>query len=178
MNRRTLLAGLAAGLPAARDAAAQERPAPRPAASLPALPPPAPPPPPQLTPEAAAPTALGPLPGGLETLPEGAGWRVLFAGEGRTVEDPAVLAALRLIAQRLAAEPRGRVTLVAQAGAPANDVSLARRLSLVRALEVKNALTGGGLDETRIDVRPLGRTPAGLDAVDIVPPDAPRPPAR
>ena len=62
----------------------------------------------------------------------------------------------------------------AQASGPEADVSAARRLSLGRALAVKAALASGGLAPTRIDLRPLGRTPEAVDAADILPPAARR----
>lgn len=148
---------------------------------VPAPPADAPPPPAQLpeaTPTGPAQPPLPPLalPAGIDALPAG-GWRVRFAAEGRSVEDPPVLATLAEIGRRMAAGPRGRVGLVAEASGPANDVSAARRVSLARALAVKRALAAGGLAENRIDVRPLGRTAAGQDAVDILPApaNAPRP---
>ncbi len=123
------------------------------------------------TPAAEAPPA--PLPAGLEMLPE-IGWRVRFANESREVNSPAVRAALAEIGRHLAAQPQGRVRLLAQASGPVGDVSTARRLTLARALAVKQALVAGGLAETRIDVRPLGHAPQAEDLVDILPPDAPR----
>jgi hypothetical protein len=43
-----------------------------------------------------------------------------------------------------------------------------------RALAVKAALAEGGLPPTRIDLRPQGRTEEAADAVDVLPPEAPR----
>jgi hypothetical protein len=40
---------------------------------------------------------------------------------------------------------------------------------------VREALVLGGLPETRVDVRPLGRTEARRDVVDILPPGVARP---
>ncbi len=101
------------------------------------------------------------------------GWRILLlpdatdmpAGFRRTIAD---------IAQRLHTTSTGRVTIIAQAPAPALEASFARRLSLQRGLSVKNALTAGGLPATRIDIRPMGRQPSGTDSVDIMPPGAAR----
>ncbi len=72
------------------------------------------------------------------------------------------------------AGPDGRVTLTGQASGPATDASIARRLSLARALAVKQALVAGGLAPTRIDIRPMGRTADAVDAVDIQPPETER----
>ena len=74
----------------------------------------------------------------------------------------------------LLAARAGRVTVEAQASGPEADVSAARRLTLGRALAVKAALADGGLAPTRIDLRPLGRTPEAVDAADILPPPARR----
>jgi hypothetical protein len=112
-----------------------------------------------------APLALPPV--GVDTLP-GGGWRI--AGRGLL----ASLAALgRALAEALP-EGRGRITLVAEVAAPADDPSSARRESLARALAVRGALESGGLPVTRIDIRPLGRTEAARDVVDILPPGATR----
>jgi|GEM_PF-3533074 len=112
------------------------------------------------------------LPTGMSPLPQGA-WRVQFRAGDATL--PAGAAeALREIGRRLAATPAGfgRITVEGQASGPANDASVARRVSLARATAVRGALVAGGLEETRVDLRPLGRTPAGLDCADVVPPAA------
>ena len=183
MPPRPFLVLVALGLAAAAPALAQNA-ARRPAAAeapLPPLPAPAPPSPVQL----AAPTPNGPaqppepplaLPQGMEALPQG-GWRVRFAGESPELANAAVQATLAELGRRLGARPRGRVNLVAQASGPVTDVSAARRVTLARALAVKQALAAGGLAETRIDVRALGRIAEAEDAVDILPAEAqpPRP---
>jgi hypothetical protein len=114
------------------------------------------------------------LPAGMAPLPGGA-WRLSFrAGESRL---PAGVApTLAEIGRRLAASPagHGRVTVEAHASGPVNDASAARRIALARAQAVRAALVEGGLDETRVDLRALGRTPAALDAADILPPGAMR----
>lgn len=173
MTLRPALLPLLAACLLAMPALAQDRGRAGGAPPIPAL---APPPPAQLDASAARPPAI-PLPPGIEPLPDDGGWRVLFTAEGRTVEEPARLAALAEIGRRAAAQPRGRVTLLSQVSTGVRDVSLARRQALARALAVKNALVAGGLPETRIDVRPLGRIATGIDAVDIIPPDANRTPA-
>jgi len=80
---------------------------------------------------------------------------------------------LRQIARRLALTT-GRVTIIAQAPAPALEPSFARRLSLERGLAMKAILVAGGLEAARIDIRPMGRQPNGVDVVDILPPGAAR----
>jgi outer membrane protein OmpA-like peptidoglycan-associated protein len=131
-----------------RPAAAQQPPAPRP-----------PLPQPQLAP-------------GLQALP-GGGWRLTFArDEDRATPEQRLT--LMEIGNILAATTTGRVTLWAEA-ANGEDVSELRRLALRRALAVRDAMALGGLPETRVDLRPLGRTAAARDVVDIMPPAVTRP---
>lgn len=165
MRRRALIAGLLLPALAAR---AQDVPD---ASSLPD-PAPAPPAPAQLAPMGApmVPPPPPPAPAGLPPeMQARADGVVRIAWRGQAL-DPAVEAALRVLGARFAALPAGRITVEAQVPGPTNDVSLARRASLAHAQAVKAALVAGGLDATRIDLRPLGRLPAGLDAVDVVPP--------
>lgn len=164
MRRRALLAGLLSGAPP--GARAQEAPV-----ELLPDPAPSPPAPPRLAPEGAAmapalPAPGPPLPAGMTALPEG-GVRLRLAGERL---EPAMEEALRGLGGQLAALPAGRITVEAQVAGPANDVSIARRASLARAQAVKAALVAGGLDATRIDLRPLGRLAGALDVVDVLPP--------
>ncbi|WP_380066213.1 hypothetical protein [Dankookia sp. GCM10030260] len=122
----------------------------------------------QPVPAAAMPRPFA-LPPGMEARPDGA-WRLRFA-QGAEAAPPAADAALAELGRRLAAGPDGRVVVLAQASGPA-DVSTARRVSLARGLAVKEALVAGGLPPTRVDIRPLGRTPEAADAVDVQPPPA------
>ncbi|MBV1799381.1 OmpA family protein [Siccirubricoccus sp. G192] len=147
------------------------------AESIPGLPAEAPPEPARLPPTArpmAPPPPEAPLvlPAGMEALPQGS-WRIRFAA-GAERPPEAASTTLANLGRRLAAQPEGRVTLQAQASGPAADASAARRLSLARALAVKQALAEGGLPPTRIDLRPLGRTEEAVDAVDVLPPGAER----
>jgi hypothetical protein len=153
--------------------------APEPAAAeiaIPGLPSPpaaAPPPPPNL-PQRPAPAAARPRPPviapppGLEALPNG-GLRI----QGVAL-DAATRTALADYGRRLAALPTGRVTVLAEVSGPAEDAHIARRISLARAQAAKAALVEGGLDETRIDLRPLGRTASGTDRLDVLPPGVDR----
>lgn len=117
-----------------------------------------------------------PLPGQLAALPNG-GLRVLF-GAGEAALPAGTAPILAEIGRQLAARPAGfgRITVEGQASGPAEDASAARRLSLARAQAVRGALVAGGLDQTRVDVRALGRTAATLDAADVLPPETPRTP--
>lgn len=114
------------------------------------------------------------LPAGMSPLPAGA-YRVAFR-PGETSLPAGSAPTLAEIGRRLAAIPAGtgRVTIDGQASGPSNDPSTARRLALARAQAVRAALVAGGLDETRVDVRALGRTQAALDAADILPPGVQR----
>jgi hypothetical protein len=113
-------------------------------------------------------------PAGLVALPRG-GWRVAFPPGGSTLPEGAA-AALAELARRFARAEAGggRITVEALASGPENDPSVTRRLSLARAQAVRAALAEAGLATTRVDLRPLGRTAAALDAADILPPEAPR----
>lgn len=162
MMRRAVLFGLL--LPLALPAWAQD------ASDLPD-PAPAPPAPAALAPTG-APLAPQPvpapqgLPPGMTALADG----VLRLALRSDRIEPAMAEALRVLGARFAALPAGRITVEAQVAGPANDASQARRASLARAQAVKAALVAGGLDATRIDLRPLGRLPAGVDAVDVLAP--------
>jgi outer membrane protein OmpA-like peptidoglycan-associated protein len=115
------------------------------------------------------------LPSGMAPLTDGA-YRLSFR-VGETALPTNTAATLSEIGRRLAAATppgTGRITVEGHASGPANDVSAARRLSLARATAVRDALVAGGLDETRVDVRALGRTPLALDAADILPPGVTR----
>ncbi|MEN0076915.1 MAG: hypothetical protein AAGC69_21200 [Paracraurococcus sp.] len=166
-----LLPAAVGAQPARSPAAAEESP--------PADPAPAPPHPADLSHGPARGKATGPSPAvlaiptptGLEALPAG-GWRLSFPA-GTEAPPPSAEASLARLGRGLAAVPEGRVTLLAQASGPVKDVSAARRISLARGLAVKEALVSGGLAATRIDVRPMGRTPEAADAVDVQPPGVP-----
>jgi hypothetical protein len=122
-------------------------------------------------------TAPAPLPqpelaAGFQPLP-GGGWRLSFSREEERAS-PEQRLTLMEIGNILAAGTTGRITLWAEV-ANGEDVSEVRRLALRRALAVRDALVLGGLPETRVDLRPLGRTEARRDVVDILPPNVTRP---
>ncbi|MXP63457.1 hypothetical protein E0493_08855 [Roseomonas sp. M0104] len=110
------------------------------------------------------------LPRGIEAMP-GGGWR-LTGSLARGTLDGAPHSTLAEIAHWLSSRTTGRVTLVAQVANPENDVSLARRDSLAHALAIRHVLEQAGLDGTRIDIRPLGRTAEARDAIELLPPPA------
>lgn len=127
---------------------------------------------------AVPPVELPPLPDirlapGMEALPGGA-WRIAFrpAEEAPSAAQTEALGRLGAILQ---AGSLGRITLNAEAST-GEDISTQRRLSLARARAVKAALVAGGLDETRVDIRALGRTATPRDVVDVLSPTAPRAP--
>lgn len=127
---------------------------------------------------ATPPVALPPLPPiplapGITEMPPGA-WRITFPPES-DAPDAAQREALLRLGAALQAGTIGRITLNSEASA-GEDVSTHRRLSLARARAVKRALVAGGLDETRVDIRALGRTAQRRDAVDVLSPTAPRAP--
>jgi len=113
-----------------------------------------------------------PLTRGISALEPGA-WRVEFAPGVQVLEAPSRIV-LGRIGAALSRGSVGRVTLIAEAG-EGNDLSTTRRLSLARARAVKDALVAGGLAETRIDIRALGRTQANRDAVDVLGPTVAKP---
>ena len=130
----------------------------------------APPAPAVLSPEA-RPGSAEPGAAAFEAMAEGR-WRIRFA-TGREDLSEAAAGRVEELGRRIAGTAKsGRVTVEAQSSGPEADVSAARRLSLGRALAVKAALASGGLAPTRIDLRPLGRTPEAVDAADILPPVA------
>ncbi|PHK96449.1 hypothetical protein CR162_03740 [Pseudoroseomonas rhizosphaerae] len=141
---------------------------------LPAAPPESAPLPPDLSrpprPAESLPQPAIALPRGMEALP-GGGWR-LHGEAARGRPDAAGRAALAEIGRWLASRTEGRVTLLAQVAGPAEDASVARRDSLANGLALRQLLEAAGLDGTRIDVRPLGRTEEARDGIVLLPPGA------
>ncbi|WP_207476769.1 OmpA family protein [Arenibaculum pallidiluteum] len=123
-------------------------------------------------PSAARPTAAPPPdrgPGRPVAIPPGREFRLLFQGGSEALE-PADHELLTGLAARLAAEPDARLRLTAYAGAARPEDRDARRLSLSRAVAVRDYLMSQGIRGTRIDVRAMGaRTEGGPpDRVDLV----------
>ncbi|MEM7122846.1 MAG: OmpA family protein [Pseudomonadota bacterium] len=79
-------------------------------------------------------------------------------------------AALTALAGDLASDENQRIQLRAYASAEDGTSSMARRLALSRALEVRKFLIDNGVRSTRIDVRALGDNAESgpLDRIDIV----------
>lgn len=79
-------------------------------------------------------------------------------------------AALTALAGDLASDENQRIQLRAYASAQDGTSSMARRLALSRALEVRKFLIDNGVRSTRIDVRALGDNAESgpLDRIDIV----------
>ncbi|MBO1074732.1 hypothetical protein [Roseomonas marmotae] len=178
LRRRVLLAlplGLLLAAPALAQVGAPTGLRRQPEAPAPSDPAPAAPAPPDLNqpPRPAAPPqqlSMVNLPPSMRSLPDG-GWRIEgMAANGKL--DPATTNTLAEIGRRLAAETVGRVVVVAQVVGPAEDISVARRASLASAQAIRRALEAGGLPGTRIDLRPLGRTAAAEDAIELLPPGA------
>ncbi len=142
----------------------------------PAAPPPlmplAPPGPPVIPPPLAVPTRPAPPPPVIEILagaPGGAartgdGWRVTF-GAGLSALSPATVQVLRDVARGLPAQASIAISAFAP-GSP-EDPSVARRLSLARALATRGVLIAEGIASPRIIVRALGASPPIADG----PPD-------
>jgi outer membrane protein OmpA-like peptidoglycan-associated protein len=114
-------------------------------------------PPPPATVAADAPGAATPIQGGLQ---------VTF-GPGRAELNPKTYAALQ--SMLTAAKPDSDFSVRAYAAGDPNDPSVARRLSLSRALAVRSVLIHGGVASPRITVLALGAAPPGAapDRVDI-----------
>ena len=107
------------------------------------------------------------------TAPEPGTWRVEFPAGGEVLEAPQRIV-LGRIGAVLNTGSEGRVTLISEVS-QGDDLSTTRRLSLARARLVKAALVAGGLPETRIDIRSMGRTAANRDAVDVLAPTTAKP---
>lgn len=71
------------------------------------------------------------------------------------------------LASRLDSNRGSRVELLAYASG-SNEESRARRLSLDRALVVRDYLTARGVSRSRVILRPLGNHPPEADRVDVV----------
>jgi outer membrane protein OmpA-like peptidoglycan-associated protein len=100
----------------------------------------------------------------------GSGFRLLFA-PGSTELPAAAAALLRELADTMGREPAMRLKVLAYASGEAENPVPARRLSLQRALKVREALAGEGIASLRVDVLALGLTATAppFDRVDLQP---------
>jgi outer membrane protein OmpA-like peptidoglycan-associated protein len=140
----------------AKPAAPTPAPAPAPAPAAAAQPEPKP----QV---ASAPATPAPAASSAETI------QLLFgSGEADLTED--AKKTLAGVAQTLRTDDNARLQLMAFAAGAENEASMARRLSLSRALAVRSYLIAEGVRSTRIDVRALGnKTEAEpADRVDLL----------
>jgi outer membrane protein OmpA-like peptidoglycan-associated protein len=96
--------------------------------------------------------------------------RMQFAAGAEEVPE-AAKAGLDDLVQKLATNEQARLQLVAYAAGGPNEANEARRLSLRRAVAVRNYLRDKGIASSRMDVRALGNRNEGsapADRVDIV----------
>jgi outer membrane protein OmpA-like peptidoglycan-associated protein len=117
------------------------------------------------SPPAAKPAATAPV-----VIRKGDTLSVLFAPDSAALPDGAKPDLSNLV-KRLDADPSLNLQLMAYAQGSELEVSKARRLSLSRALDVREFLMGQGVRSTRIDVRALGNKLEGggpADRVDAV----------
>jgi outer membrane protein OmpA-like peptidoglycan-associated protein len=90
---------------------------------------------------------------------------VLFAVEPGTARIPASAEArLQAIARDMASDPAARLEIRTFSPTRAHSESTARRLSLARFLAIRDSLKRQGVDEGRVDGRPLASTPDELNA--------------
>ncbi len=126
---------------------------------------------------AQAPKALSPPPpssvpeaGAGEETGLGNGFRLLFMPESTELPAAAALV-VRELADSMSREPTLRLKLAAYASGEAENPVPARRLSLLRALKLREALVAEGIDILRIDIMALGITATAppRDRVDLLP---------
>ncbi|HSK38304.1 MAG TPA: OmpA family protein [Arenibaculum sp.] len=103
-------------------------------------------------------------------IPGGDSFRVVFADGDGDVIAPRDRELLTGIAARMARDQTARLQVRAYAAGNEDTAREARRLSLLRAVNVREYLVGQGIRSTRIDVRALGaNAPDGpADRVDLV----------
>jgi len=106
------------------------------------------------TQNAAAPQQAA-LPPAAETIAPGQALRIPFAAD-KTKLPEAAKAELIALAEKMKGQKEMRLQLMAYAGGPSLSSSLARRMSLSRALSIRSFLIESGVRSTRIDVRALG----------------------
>jgi outer membrane protein OmpA-like peptidoglycan-associated protein len=94
--------------------------------------------------------------------------QAVYTPDGTAIPD-ATKPALETLATRMKADTNLRLTVVAHASGTADQVSVARRVSLARALAVRAYLIDQGVDNLRINVQAEGNKDAGTpaDRVDV-----------
>ena len=97
-------------------------------------------------------------------------YRLVFAGQSPDLPDTAP-ALLRQLAALMTDAPQLRLKLNSFASGSADNPVAARRLSLQRAMALRQALVGFGVSSLRVDVLALGLTATEppADRIDIVP---------
>jgi len=95
--------------------------------------------------------------------------RVLFAPQQTEIEYIDLQSFLLVAEQKLNAYPGARIEIQAYANAPNDSQSSAHRLSLARALSIRDSLVAGDINARLIDLRPMGMddTQKGSDRADI-----------
>ena len=116
---------------------------------------PAPPPTPAVTKKKPTATQQAALPVKTETDGSPGNVRVAFGAEQTKLPDGAKKKLVAL-AKSLEGKEDKRIQLMAYAGGESLSSSLARRMSLSRALSIRSFLIENGVRSTRIDVRALG----------------------
>jgi len=92
---------------------------------------------------------------------------ILFTRGSGTI-DSQVITTLDKLSAVLTANPDVRITLIAYADSESSTPRDARRLSLTRALAVRDYLGNKGISDSRIDVRAEGANTTGyVDRVDV-----------
>jgi len=128
----------------------------------------APAPPPEPKAEKVVATEQAAVPAATSAMGPGQALRVTFTGD-QTKLPAAAKDGLVALANKMKGQESVRLQLMAYAGGPSLSSSLARRMSLSRALAVRSFLIESGVRSTRIDVRALGNktTEEPINRVDL-----------
>lgn len=108
------------------------------------------------------------LPAASATMEIGQALQVVF-GDDQTKLPASAKTELLALAEKMKGQDKIRLQLMAFAGGPSLSSSLARRMSLSRALSIRSFLIESGVRSTRIDVRALGNktTEEPVNRVDL-----------
>lgn len=110
-----------------------------------------------------------PVPGARLSLKEDVS--VIAFEQGADQLDRDAVESLEKLAGILKANDAARITLVAYASVDGKtEPRVARKISLNRALAIRDFLSGKGVSSTRVDVKPMGaNVPSGdMDRVDVI----------